>query len=213
MLNNPDFSKKFYLHCDASDFGIGAVLVQLDGEGNEKPIAFMSKKLNTSQRNYSVTERECLAALEAIKKFRCYLELQEFEVVTDHSSLMWLMRQPDLSGRLARWVFKLQPYRFSISHRKGKDHIVPDALSRIPNDEISALEICEPGVNLDSPYFDDEDYCRLKKQIRADQNKYPDIKIIDRFIYYRTEHYSGDEIQEQNSWKLWIPSKLRKDII
>lgn len=118
MLNNPDFSKKFYLHCDASDFGIGAVLVQLDGEGNEKPIAFMSKKLNTSQRNYSVTERECLAALEAIKKFRCYLELQEFEVVTDHSSLMWLMRQPDLSGRLARWVFKLQPYRFSISHRK-----------------------------------------------------------------------------------------------
>lgn len=213
VLNNPDFSKKFYLHCDASDFGIGAVLVQLDGEGNEKPIAFMSKKLNTSQRNYSVTERECLAALEAIKKFRCYLELQEFEVVTDHSSLMWLMRQPDLSGRLARWVFKLQPYRFSISHRKGKDHIVPDALSRIPNDEISALEICEPGVNLDSPYFDDEDYCRLKKQIRADQNKYPDIKIIDRFIYYRTENYSGDEIQEQNSWKLWIPSKLRKDII
>ncbi|XP_073813857.1 uncharacterized protein [Musca autumnalis] len=58
VLNNPDFSKKLYLHCDASDFGIGAVLVQLDDEDNEKPIAFMSKKLNTSQRNYSVTEQK-----------------------------------------------------------------------------------------------------------------------------------------------------------
>lgn len=102
ILSNPDFTKKFYLHCDASNYGIGAVLVQLDKDGNEKPIAFMSKKLNTAQRNYSVTERECLAAIEAIKKFRCYLELQDFEVVTDHSSLLWLMKQPDLTGRLAR---------------------------------------------------------------------------------------------------------------
>lgn len=102
VLSNPDFTKKFYLHCDASDYGIGAVLVQFDEEKNERPIAFMSKKLSTSQRNYSVTERECLAALEAIKKFRCYLELQDFEVITDHASLVWLMKQPDLSGRLAR---------------------------------------------------------------------------------------------------------------
>lgn len=115
----PRFSKKFFVHCDASDYGIVAVLIQIDDNGNEKPIAFMSKKLSTAQRNYSVTERECLAAVEAIKRFRCYLELQEFEMVTDHSSLLWLMRHPDLSGRLARWVFKLQPFKFTISHRKG----------------------------------------------------------------------------------------------
>lgn len=110
----------------------------------------MSRKLNSSYRNYSVTERECLAAIEAIKKFRCYLEMQEFEVITDHSSLLWLMRQPDLSGRLARWVFKLQPHKFSISHRKGSDHVVPDAMSRIPNNEISGLELTDPGIDLDS---------------------------------------------------------------
>lgn len=116
--------------------GIGAVLVQLDDNKEEKPIAYMSRKLNSAQRNYSVTERECLAAIEAIQKFRCYLELQEFVVITDHSSLVWLMRQPNLSGRLARWVLKLQAYQFTISHRKGKDNIVPDALSRIPNDTV-----------------------------------------------------------------------------
>lgn len=88
VLATPNFSEKFYLHCDASDYGIGAVLVQLDGNNEERPIAFMSKKLNSAQRNYSVTERECLAAIEAIKRFRCYLELQEFEVITDHSSLL-----------------------------------------------------------------------------------------------------------------------------
>lgn len=213
VLGNPDFSKKFYLHCDASDFGIGAVLVQHDDEGNEKPIAFMSKKLNSSQRNYSVTERECLAALEAIKKFRCYLELQDLEVITNHSSLLWLMRQPDLSGRLARWVFKLQPYKFTISHRKGKDHIVPDALSRIPSDEISGIELVDSGIDFNSPSFTDDEYQELKDLVIKNPNKYPDVKIVDKFVYHRTDHYSGDESQQQQCWKLWIPLTLRKDMI
>lgn len=70
--------------------------MQLDEMGEEKPLAYMSKKLNTAQRNYSVTERECLAAIEAIKRFRCYLEMQEFEIITDHSSLLWLTFRADL---------------------------------------------------------------------------------------------------------------------
>ncbi|KAM8707567.1 hypothetical protein ACLKA7_014661 [Drosophila subpalustris] len=113
ILQNPDFSKPFFVHCDASDFGVGAVLIQLTDEGIEKPVAFMSKKLNTAQRNYSVTERECLSAVLTIEKFRCYLELQEFELITDHASLLWLMRQPNLRGRLARWAMRLQGYKFS----------------------------------------------------------------------------------------------------
>lgn len=213
ILSNPDFSKKFYLHCDASDYGIGAVLVQLDENGQEKPIAFMSKKLNSAQRNYSVTERECLAAVEAIKKFRCYLELQDFEVVTDHSSLVWLMKQPDLTGRLARWVFKLQPYNFSISHRKGKDHVVPDALSRIYTNEISSLEESEPEIDLNSPCFYDRDYQTLKYKIKENASSYPDIKTVDKYVYIRTEHYSGNPDQETNAWKLWIPENLRQSLI
>lgn len=67
-----------YIHCDASDYGI-------NDEGDECPVAFMSKKLSSAERNYSVTVGECLAAVEAIERFRCYLELQEFEVITDHS--------------------------------------------------------------------------------------------------------------------------------
>lgn len=213
VLINPDFRKKFYVHCDASDCGIGAVLIQLDEEGNEKPIAFMSKKLNTAQKNYSVTERECLAAIEAVKRFRCYLELQDFEIITDHSSLVWLMKQPDLTGRLVRWVFKLQPFKFSISHRKGKDNVVPDVLSRNCVECISSVTFTGPEIDLNSPHFMDEDYTFLKDKILREQSKYPDIKVVDNFIYIRTEHYSGEANQEEKSWKLWIPLKLQKDII
>lgn len=213
VLVNPNFEEKFFLHCDASDYAIGAVLIQLDEQGCERPIAFMSKKLNSAQRNYSVTEKECLAAVEAIKRFRCYLEMQEFEVITDHSSLLWLMRQSNLTGRLARWVFQLQGYKFTISHRKGKDNVVPDALSRVPVEEISALDLIAPVINLHSCHFHDPDYEELKTKITKNPGKYPDIKLVDSFVYYRTEHYSGEEAQERQSWKLWIPLNLREELI
>lgn len=213
VLINPDFERKFFLHCDASDYGVGAVLVQLDDAGHERPIAFMSRKLNTAQRNYSVTERECLAALEAIKRFRCYLEMQEFEVITDHASLVWLMRQPNLTGRLARWALLLQSYKFTVSHRKGKDNVVPDALSRIPEGEISSLDTVEPEIDINSAHFQDNDYLELKAKINDNEGKYPDVKVIDNFIYIRTEHYSGNELQEEQAWKLWIPTNLRNQVI
>lgn len=213
VLKNPNFSKKFYVHCDASDFGIGAVLVQLGENDEENPIAFMSKKLNSAQRNYSVTEKECLAAIEAVEKFRCYIELQEFEIITDHSSLVWLMRQPNLKGRLARWVLKLQSYKFSISHRKGKDNIVPDALSRMHEGEIYALEIIGPEIDLDSIHFLDNEYITLKEKFEGNKIMYPDIKIMDRYIYIRTHFASGNNEIDENSWKLWVPTKLRPYVL
>lgn len=63
VLKHPDFTKTFFIQCDASDVGIGAVLFQKSDNGEENPIAYYSQKLNTCQRNYTVTEKECLAAL------------------------------------------------------------------------------------------------------------------------------------------------------
>lgn len=191
VLKHLDFSKKFYIHCDASDFGIGAVLVQLGENGEENPIAYMSKKLNSIQRNYSVTEKECLAAIEAIEKFRCHVELQEFEVITDHSSLLWLMRQTNLKGRLARWVLKLQYYKFSISHRKGKDNVVLDAPRRMHEGYVSSLEIIEPEINMESTNFLDPEYIRLRENFNENKNLFPDVKIVDRYIYIRTNFPVG----------------------
>lgn len=74
VLRSPDFNKHFYVQCDASSTGVGSVLFQKSDNGDEHPIAYMSHKLNEAQRNYSVTELECLAAVLSIKKFRPYIE-------------------------------------------------------------------------------------------------------------------------------------------
>lgn len=121
VLATPDFTKKFIIQCDASNYALGAVLVQIDDEtGAEKPIAFISRKLRGAELNYSTTEKECLSVVFAVEKFRHYVEGFHFEIITDHSALLWLFKQQNLSGRLARWMMKLQQYDFEIKQVKGK---------------------------------------------------------------------------------------------
>nr|XP_044248545.1 uncharacterized protein LOC123002443 [Drosophila takahashii] len=78
VLRHPDLGRRFFVQCDASDYGVGAVLFQEKDEEGERPIAFFSQKLNSCQRNYSVTEKECYAAVLAIKRFRPYIEMMPF---------------------------------------------------------------------------------------------------------------------------------------
>ncbi|KAL7725208.1 hypothetical protein ACLKA6_017526 [Drosophila palustris] len=110
----------------------------------------------TLKQARSVTERECLSAVLAIEKFRCYLELQEFELITDHASLLWLMRQPNLK---------------------------------------------------------DAEYVQLIAAVEQSPEDYPDVKVIDSYVYIRTEHSDGTEESGKNAWKLWIPKSLSTDVI
>lgn len=129
VLSCPDFDKPFIVQCDASDFGLGAILSQIQ-DGVEHVICYLSRSLNKNERKYSTTEKECLAVLFAIEKLRPYIEGTHFTVITDHYCLKWLNNIKDPVGRIARWAIRLQQYDFEILHRKGKDNVVPDALSR-----------------------------------------------------------------------------------
>lgn len=218
VLVNADYKKHFYIRCDASNEGVGSVLYQKDDEGAERPISYVSQKLNDVQKRYTVTELECLAALIAIKKFRPYVEGLPFTVITDHASLKWLMSQKDLSGRLARWSLKLQGMNFNIEHQRGSQNVVPDALSRVHCDEIAELSINKvtvvSAINLDSEHFiNDANYQVFKQKILSESEKFPSIRVSDNRIFIRIEGQKSDFVVDIPAWKVWIPEVMRLELI
>jgi hypothetical protein len=136
----PDFTKPFILHTDASDYAIGAVLAQLDETKKEHVIAYASRILNEAERNYTVTEKECLAIIWATKYFHHFLQGHEFSIVTDHEAIPWLRKHKQPKGRLARWIIHLSEYEpYGLIKRKGSDHTNADALSRLETNPINSL--------------------------------------------------------------------------
>ena len=144
ILAYPNFREPFLLFVDASSTGIGFTLAQIQN-GKEVVIAYNGRGLNQAEQNYSTTEREALALVEGIKKFQPYLHNHKFTVVTDHSSLRWLMNVKDASGRLARWALLLQQYDFNIVHRPGRIHGNADCLSRRPYDSCAMSSLSKEG--------------------------------------------------------------------
>ncbi len=130
ILAYPNFGKEFVLQTDASDYGVGAVLSQLDDLGNEKVIAYASKALSPREQKYSTTEKEAFAVVFGTAHFRVYLLGRHFKLITDHNALRWLHTM-EAKGRLARWIMDLQEFDFSVVHRAGRIHNNADALSRL----------------------------------------------------------------------------------
>lgn len=129
LLLLPDPNLPFHLNCDASDFAIGAVLMQDQGNGLQ-PVAYESRKLNPAERNYPVHDREMLAIVHALRVWRHYLEGPPILGITDHDSLKYFSTQPHLTRRQARWMEFLQDYNIDIKYQPGKTNVVADALSR-----------------------------------------------------------------------------------
>jgi len=109
-----------------------AILSQREENGQEGVIAYANRNLSKAERNYSVTERECLAVVFWIKYFRQYLIDKPFTVITDHQALNWLQKIKNPTGRIARWLMSLQEYQYQIEFRPGKKGQNVDALTRPP---------------------------------------------------------------------------------
>ena len=127
VLAIPDPAAPFELSTDSCSYGIGAVLMQ-----NSRPVAFYSRKMTDPERNYVNHEQELLAAILALKVFRCYLLGNHFTLITDNKPNTYLDSQPTLSRRQARWSEHLQRFHFSWVHKPGKFNVA-DPLSRNPS--------------------------------------------------------------------------------
>ena len=130
ILSYPKFDRQFTLQTDASDFGAGAVLSQVNDQGLETVVAYASKALSAQQRKFSATEKEAYAIVFGTQYFRVYLLGRPFEIITDHNALRWLHTM-EPKGRIARWIMDLQEFQFTVRHRAGRLHTNADALSRL----------------------------------------------------------------------------------
>ncbi|KAE9293255.1 hypothetical protein PR003_g24549 [Phytophthora rubi] len=131
VLVYPNYDLPFNLTTKASKAGLGAVLSQDQGRGDQ-PVAYASKINSPTVANYSISELECLAVVWTVRLFRSHLYGRRFTIVTDHVALKWLMTTKEPAGRLPRWALTLQEYDFDIVYRPGKENHVADALSRGP---------------------------------------------------------------------------------
>lgn len=138
QIFNPD--RPCTLFCDASSTGIGAVLKQPGDDCTQHPVAYLSRKLLRHEKNYAVTELECLAIIDAVDKWHCYLHGRPFTVVTDHSALQWLTSIKNPKGRLFRWSLKLSMYDVTFKHLKGTENVEADALSRLPAVQLTTVD-------------------------------------------------------------------------
>lgn len=132
ILALPDFSLPFIVTVDACGFGLGAMLSQIQ-DGKERVIAFESRKLRDTERLWSPHEQEGAALVYALKTWRHYLDGHKFTVYTDHQPLKYLLTQPKLNQRQARWVAQIQSFDLDIIHKPGRLNAVADALSRRPD--------------------------------------------------------------------------------
>ena len=113
VLALPKREGKFRVETDTSGHAIGGVLSQ-EQEGKWKPIAFLSRTMQPAERNYKIYDKELLAIVEALAKWRQYLldAAERFEIWTDHENLKYFREPHKLNGRQARWYLKLQDYDF-----------------------------------------------------------------------------------------------------
>jgi len=155
VLLMPDQSKPFQIESDASKVATGAVLTQLDSNGDRHPVAFMSKTFSDTERKYEIYDRELLGIIRALKEWRHYIQGSGHTTVvfSDHKNLTYFRTAQKLNDRQARWSLYLSEFDIKLIHLPGTKMIQSDALSRRPDHGIEGQQEEEDTIMLPDNLF------------------------------------------------------------
>jgi len=196
VLALPDFQHAFVLETDASDFGIGAVLMQ-----NNHPIAFLSQALSTRNAALSTYEKECLAIILAVEKWRSYLQARPFTIKTDHKSLLHLSDQKIHTKIQQKALLKLMDLDFTIVYKQGPTNQAADALSRQPGfSPLLAISMSTPTwlTNLTTGYVGDSQTQQLLTELSLCSPNAAGFELTNGIIKFKGRVWVGNNTLAQN---------------
>ena len=208
LLSYPDFNEPFEIYTDASNYQLGAVIMQ-----KGKPLAFYSRKLNSAQKRYTTGEQELLSIVETLKEFRNILLGQQIIVHTDHKNILYEKLSSD---RIIRWRLLLEEYGPEYKHVKGQNNVVADALSRMDMDAYKFDEDAPPTINyLATAYLAENEqqehqFPMLPATIGEEQKKDPKLQKLlkDKPNDFSTKIVEDTKLTTMNG-KIYIPENLQ----
>lgn len=200
------------VHTDASAVGIAGVLMQINNNGEKRPVAYFSRKTNSLEINYHSYELETLAVVESVERFRVYVLGKPFVVITDCASIKTSVTKKNLIPRVARWWLRLQEFDFEVKHRNGPQMVHVDALSRAPVLDSSEMEeasldvfsIGDENKWLISLQKTDENVLSMKNKILEKDPHMNNFIVYDDCVYFKNEN--GDKL-------FVIPKSLRSRVV
>ncbi|GBG72702.1 hypothetical protein CBR_g12269 [Chara braunii] len=200
VLKVADPSLPFVVTTDASQYGIGAVLQQDDGNGY-RPVEFMSARMPSEKVATSTYERELYALRQALEHWKHYLLRRHFKVYSDHETLRWLKTQTKMTPKLTRWAAEIDQYDFDLKPVKGKYNVVPDALSRRSDYFGAIVHYLDIGSDLQEKvrqvYAQDPIYSDLLKRVKEAPETKPDYRTTEGLLFEKTN--VGDRLCVPNS--------------
>ena len=217
ILTYPNFNKQFLVACDASDVGVGAVLLQ-KGDKRLMPISFASRVLSRAERNYSVTERELLAVVWALRKFRHTILGFPVQVITDHLPVVDLFKKRAFvqNAKFNRWFLSVLEFNPQFRYLPGRYNTIADGLSRVSEDENDgnskqAYSFTIQNVDLDMALVrieqeKDDEVRRLLGKLLTDESASSNYVVIDGLLYLKPTKEGGCA-------RLFVPESLRKMVL
>lgn len=224
VLKFPIPGRRFYLQCDASGYAYGGQLYQLDDNQEISVVAYTSKTFKGAERRYFATERELLAIVQCLKKFRIYILGQPLTIITDNKALTFIQHCHLNNSRITRWILCIQEYNFEILHCRGKENVVADILSRYPEDQIQ-----------DNPPEDNYEYQIHSILIKMNKDVAKNLKEISKIQFQNKklreliesiksgekdkthQHYKVVEDtlyrKAKGAWKLYIPEEISATLV